>query len=183
MRRGFKSEAEQTAERIRSEMGLSSTDRLEGTALAKHVGAEVRSATELISIEKLNALEEAQTGCFSACTFQIGERHVIVYNPLAVPGRRQSDLAHEASHLILGHSVKQVQRIGDLSFFTCDPDEEQEANWLAGCLLLPRSLLLTAIRNRMDADDIAQKYEVSKQMALFRIRSTGVLRQFSPKSN
>ena len=163
-------------------MGLSAMDRLDGTALAEHVGAEVRSADELIAVSKLNALEAAQPGCFSACTFQIGDRHVIVFNPLAAPGRRQSDLAHEASHLILGHAVKQVQRIGELSFFTCDPDEEQEANWQAGCLLLPRSLLVLAVRRGMDANDIAQAYEVSTQMANYRIRTTGVLRQVVPKS-
>jgi hypothetical protein len=33
-----------------------------------------------------------------------------------------------------------IQQVGGLSFFTCDPDEEQEANWLAGCLLLARQL-------------------------------------------
>jgi Zn-dependent peptidase ImmA (M78 family) len=82
----------------------------------------------------------------------------------------------------LGHAVKQVQRIGELSFFTCDPDEEQEANWQAGCLLLPRSLLVLAVRRGMDANDIAQNYEVSTQMAQYRIRTTGVLRQVRPTS-
>src|SRR5207245_8775387 len=38
-----------------------------------------------------------------------------------------------------------------LSFFTCDPDEEQEANWLAGCLLLPRDLLVRSLRSGLDA--------------------------------
>jgi len=182
VKRGFKSRAEQTADDIRKVMGLGAMERLDGTALAEHVGAEVRSADELIALSKLEVLEATQPGCFSACTFEIGERHVIVFNPLAAPGRRQSDLAHEASHLILGHSVKQVQRIGELSFFTCDPDEEQEANWQAGCLLLPRSLLVLAIRKGMDADDIALAYEVSTQMANYRIRTTGVLRQAGPKS-
>jgi Zn-dependent peptidase ImmA (M78 family) len=163
-------------------MGLGVTDRLDGKALALHLGAEVRSASDLISISKLDELESAQPGCFSACTFQIGKRRIIVTNPLAAPGRRQSDLAHEASHLILGHAVKQIQRVGELSFFTCDPDEEQEANWQAGCLLLPRTLLVLAIRRGMDADTIARVHQVSSQMANYRIRATGVRRQSGPKS-
>jgi hypothetical protein len=55
-------------------------------------------------------------GCFSACTFTFGDRHVIVYSPLASPARRQSDVAHEAAHILLGHKVKEVQHIGGLSF-------------------------------------------------------------------
>jgi Zn-dependent peptidase ImmA (M78 family) len=158
-------------------MGLSQADPLDTTELAMHVGAEVRSADELTSIEKLEALEELQPGAFSACTFTLDERQVIVYSPLASRGRRQSDIAHEVAHLLLRHVVKEVKQVGGMSFFTCDPDEEQEANWLAGCLLLPRPLLLAAARRGLDARRIAEHYGVSEQMAAFRLRSTGVVRQ------
>jgi Zn-dependent peptidase ImmA (M78 family) len=73
--------------------------------------------------------------------------------------------------------MRSVQTIGGVSFFTCDADEEQEANWLAGCLLLPRPLLYQAARRGLDAVDIAETYSVSEQMAAFRLRTTGVTRQ------
>jgi Zn-dependent peptidase ImmA (M78 family) len=177
MRRGFKTEAERRAEAIRKQMGRRLTDRVDSIRIAEHVGAEVRRADELTSLAKLQALEELQPGAFSACTFSMGDRHVIVYSPLASPARRQSDVAHEASHILLGHKLKQVQHIGGLSLFTCDPEEEQEANWQAGCLLLPRSLVLTAAKRDLDAAAIAAKYGVSESMAVFRLRATGVLRQ------
>ena len=112
-----------------------------------------------------------------ACTFQVMGRSVIVYSPLASYGRTQSDLAHEVSHIILGHQVQTIQQLDGISFFTCDPDEEQEANWLAGCLLLPRKLLLQAVSRGLSARDIAKEYGVSSSMAEFRIRATGVSRQ------
>ncbi len=158
-------------------MGLSPTDKLDATRLATHLGASVRRADELTSMANLEQLEILQPGAFSACTFDLGQHHVIVYNPLSKPGRRQSDISHEASHLLLNHAVKEIETFGGQSFFTCDPDEEQEANWLAGCLLLPRELLLKAHYGGLDADSIAEKYEVSPQMATFRLRTTGVLRQ------
>jgi hypothetical protein len=102
------------------------------------------AADQLTAIAKLEALEEIQPGALSACTVTRGDRHVIVYSPLASPGRRQSDIAHEVAHLLLGHAVKEIQQVGGLCFFTCHPDEEQEANWLVGCLLLPRQLLCQA---------------------------------------
>lgn len=177
MRRGFKAEAERRSESVRSDLGLQTTDPLPLEKLAASLGAELRAADELIDISRLEAIEAKQPGAFSACTFEIGERRVIVCNPLATPGRRTSDVAHELSHLLLKHSVKDVQTVGELTFFGCDPDEEQEANWLAGCLLLPRSLLLAQISRGATAADLVDLYEVSLQMANYRIRATGVQQQ------
>ena len=179
MRRGFKAEAERLAEKVRTEMGKRPSDHLDAIDLATHIGATIRSASELTSLEKLQTLEEIQPGAFSACTFTIGDRHVIVYNPISSPGRTQSDIAHEVSHVMLGHDMKSVETIAGFTFFTCDADEEQEANWLGGCLLLPRRLLYLAARRGMGAADIADKYNVSEQMAGFRLRTTGVLRQLN----
>lgn len=181
MRRGFKAEAERIAARVRTAMGLKAADGLDAVSLAKHVGAEVRCADELTSLDKLTNLEQLQPGAFSACTFEIAERHVVVYSPLASLGRMQSDIAHEVAHILLKHEIKTVEEIGGLSFFTCDPDEEQEANWLAGCLLLPRPLLLSSARRRMEVSDIAAEFNVSEQMAAFRLRTTGVSRQLDAR--
>jgi Zn-dependent peptidase ImmA (M78 family) len=177
MRRGFKAEAEQIASDIRAQMGKRASDRLDALELADHLGAQVRRADELTALAKLETLEGLQPGAFSACTFTIGDQRVIVYSPLASPGRTQSDIAHEAAHIILKHAVSEVRTMGGITFFSCDPDEEQEANWLAGCLLLPRPLLVAATRRGMGAAAIAAAYNVSEQMATFRIRATGVSRQ------
>ncbi|MHB8465515.1 MAG: ImmA/IrrE family metallo-endopeptidase [Acidimicrobiales bacterium] len=177
MRRGFKAEAERLADGVRADMGKRPSDPMDAVELARHAGAEVRCADELTSTEKLQTLEELQPGAFSACTFSIGTRHIVVYSPLASPGRTQSDIAHEVAHILLKHAMKTVETIGGVSFFTCDADEEQEANWLAGCLLLPRRLLYLAARRGLDAAGIASAYNVSEQMAAFRLRTTGVLRQ------
>src|SRR5947209_20332042 len=109
MRRGFKSEAERTAEDIRAAMGKRAADPLDAIELAQHVGADVRRADELTSLEKLETLEEIQPGAFSACTFTVGDKHVIVYSPLASIGRTQSDISHEVAHIVLKHEMKSVQ--------------------------------------------------------------------------
>lgn len=177
MRRGFKAEAERLSDQVRSDLKLGTNDQLPLERLAAFLGAEIRSAGDLIDIQRLIEIDEKQPGAFSACTFDIGARHIIVWNPLASIGRRTSDIAHELSHLLLKHEVKDIQKIGDLTFFGCDADEEQEANWLAGCLLLPRRLLVSRLRAGASVDDIVERYEVSPQMANYRIRATGTLRQ------
>ena len=177
MRRGFKAHAERLAEVVRNEMGIQPSDGMDAAVLAIHAGARVQPADELVSLNKLVDLEALQSGAFSACTFYVGGRSIIIYNPLASGGRNQSDIAHEVAHILLGHDLQQVHRVETFAFFTCDPDEEQEANWLAGCLLLPRKLLLYSVRRGLDATDVARTYGVSVNMAEFRIRATGVLRQ------
>jgi Zn-dependent peptidase ImmA (M78 family) len=179
MRRGFKTEAERLATQVRTEMGLGAYKPMDVKALAHHVGAQLRTADELTSLTKLEELEALQPGAFSACTFDLGTRKVIVVSPLSTEERRRSDATHEASHLLLSHKVREVEQVGGLSFFTCDPDEEQEANWLAGCLLLPRDLLVRSLRTGLDAAAIAEANTVSLQMANFRIRATGVERQIA----
>lgn len=179
MRRGFKAEAERLAACVRKEIGRRPSEHVDAVELARHVGAEVRCADELTSLAKLEELETLQPGAFSACTFSLGKRHIVVYSPLATTGRTQSDIAHEVAHLLLEHPVKSVETIAGVSFFTCDADEEQEANWLAGCLLLPRPLLLQAARRGLNSVGIAEAFNVSEQMAAFRLRTTGVERQLA----
>lgn len=177
MRRGFKAEAERTSSAFRKRLGVGDLKPLPLDKAAAALSAELRDADTLVDIERLREIERIQPGAFSACTFDFGERHVIVVNPLSTPARTTSDVAHEFSHLLLKHSVKEVQSIGELTFFGCNPDEEQEANWLAGCLLLPRPLVVRELKGGLTAGQIAELYEVSPQMANFRIRATGAHRQ------
>ena len=178
LRRGFKSEAERIAKRVQAELGLSAADSVTPEALAKLLGIEVRAGDELISRQRFIELERIQPGAFFACTFRPAlDRVVVVYNPLPSPSRIRSDLAHELSHVLLGHELSRVEQLGDLTFLSCDTAQEEEAAWLSGCLLLPRTLLLAEVRKGADAKAIAEKCGVSERMAQYRIGVTGVLRQ------
>lgn len=158
------------------ELDLSPSARINVGKLAEHLGVVVRGADELVPLSELKRLDELQPGCFSAATIHLPNGKVIaVTNPLNESvARRDSDLAHELAHVILGHQPSQVDRVGDLTFFDCDPEQEEEANWLAGCLLLPRPLLLTAARQGLTAEQIAEENSVSIQMARFRLNTSGV---------
>lgn len=178
LRRGFKAEAERVAERLRSSIGLSARDPASPSQIAEQLGVEIRSADELIPAGHLRRLQQIQADAFSACTFRLpSSRVVIVYNPLHSPARVRSDLAHELAHLILNHETRSIESVGTFTFFTCDADQEDEANWLAGCLLLPRALLLAAAKRGWTSEVIAKRYEVSEAMARFRLNSSGVLIQ------
>jgi Zn-dependent peptidase ImmA (M78 family) len=102
---------------------------------------------------------------------------VIVFNPLRTIQRTQSDIAHELSHLVLGHQLDEVRIVAGVPFRTCRPDQEEEATNLGGTLLLPRPLLLRAARQGLGVEEIAEQYAVTVDMARFRFNKTGVSRQ------
>ena len=178
LRRGFKSEAERIAKRVRTELGMSAAQTVAPEVLATLLGIEVRAGDELIPRERFDELENIQPDSFSACTLRpSADRLVVVYNPLSSKSRQRSDIAHELAHALLDHDLSRVERLGDVTFLSCDPTQEEEAAWLSGCLLLPRALLLAEVRRGSGAKDIAKKCGVSERMAQYRLDVTGVVRQ------
>jgi Zn-dependent peptidase ImmA (M78 family) len=177
LRRGFKAEAERTATALREQLGLKPHDLIDITQLAKHLDVAVVSADELIDVGRLEEIERIQAFAFSACTFHIQGRNIIVTNPLRQPGRRVSDIAHELAHLILRHDLTEIRVVAGVPFRTCRADQEEEATALGGTILLPRPLLLKAARNGHDTATIARLYGVTDEMARYRYNTTGIGRQ------
>ncbi len=55
-----------------------------------------------------------------------------------------------------------------------DQDQEDEADWLGGTLLLPRPAMLAIRRTGLTDDGAMFEYQVSRQMLTWRFRMTGV---------
>ena len=182
LRRGFKAEAERIAQRLRVDAGVGRSVRLKLKPVAESLNVRIVSADELVPMETLHEIERIQAYSFSACTFEINERQVIVFNPIRSRPRRRSDIAHELAHIILKHELTEIQYLNDVPFRTCRPDQEQEATALGGTLLLPRSALLKEARNAATIDQVAKKFDVTKQMAQFRWNATGVERQVAAEA-
>lgn len=177
LRRGFKAEAERTAIALRAQLGLQPHERIDIADLAKHLDVSVVSASELIAIGRLEELERIQAFAFSACTFHIDGRNIIVTNPLRQRGRQSSDIAHELAHLILIHDLTEIRVVASMPFRTCRPDQEEEATALGGTILLPRPLLLKAAHAGQDVAAIARSCGVTEDMARYRYNTTGIGRQ------
>ena len=171
--RGFKAEAERRASALWAELELPITGPFDLQKAADSLGARIVMADALIPRRRLEQLEELQAYAFSACTFEVRDRPVIVLNPLRSEGRQHADCAHELSHIVLRHQMRVPERIGDLVFFTGNVDQEDEAGWMAGALLLPRQAVLRAAHAGMNAAAIAEFYQTTEEMARFRINATG----------
>lgn len=191
MRRGFKADAERHAAALREAIGCSDRETMPLPRLAVHLKVAVLAGDRVLgNSEPFRALHDEQSGAFSAATLHLPDgRTVVIYNPITFDGdhldphqakrdgRTRSNVAHEFSHLVLGHELREVKKIAGQAFLTCNPEQEEEANWLAGCLLLPRQLLLTAARADQSDSELAEAHQVTEEMVRFRMNTSGVRMQ------
>ncbi len=173
MKRGFKTEANQIAREVRTELSVSSTSRLDVSRLADHLDIpliplssfceEAPKATELF----LNGGE----GVFSGVTVFQGHRRTVVFNDAHSPGRQSNDIGHELAHGLLHHPP--TAAVDDRGCRLWDRDLEEEADWLSGALLIPEEAALSIVRRGLSLEQAAKIYGVSRRLIQFRINVTG----------
>ena len=180
MQRGFKSRCEEMSNSLRAEFGLREVDPLLPAQLASYLDVFIWQATELgLDEDDSRQLLEVDSDSWSAITVSAAGREAVITNPRHRAGRLSSDVMHELSHLLLGHDPTTLYIIGEegLALREFDQPKEQEADWLAGALLLPRGALFAIANGEAAYDTVQHTYGVSRQMLEFRLRVTGVQRQ------
>lgn len=177
MRYGFKAQAERISAGARQALNVSLFDPLDATRYASHVGVHI------LTVEELNLTEGAQRQLlevdptsWSGMTIRESGLVGLLVNPTHSPERQASTMMHELSHVVLKHAPVRVDvsSAGILLVSEYSADDEDEANWLSGALLLPRDALKQYRDNGWSSAAIISHFGVSKQMYDWRIRMTGV---------
>lgn len=182
--RGFKTRCEALSLQIRHRLGVGPGDVMEPEALAAYVGVTLWTLQELASLTASvrSRLEGEFSSEWSAVTIVAGSNPVIVFNSSHSRRRRASTLMHELAHILLDHMPGNMFfGAGGMALRTYDPAQESEADWLAGCLLLPREALLAARKVGDSDEELCERYCVSSDMLRFRINATGVDRQLGAR--
>jgi Zn-dependent peptidase ImmA (M78 family) len=178
MRRGFKSQAENISAELRDELELTLHEPLDCTELAEHLCIPVDPVTVLLdwgaSREAMARLLAPEMG-FSAMTQYRGSRCRIFYNPTHSATRTANSIAHELSHVILEHEPRRAIAADGTRIF--DPDQEDEAEWQAGALLVPREGALRWLSTGGSVTAGAKHFGVSVELFSWRANQTGVVRQ------
>ncbi len=181
MRRGFKSWCENTAAEYRLHLGLSGDAPLDPRVLARYLGVQVWTPRDVtgLSDKSIKQLTEIDPSSWSAVTIAENGQHLVILNSAHARTRQQNSLAHELAHLILNHRPARttVSEEGYLFSDRYDAEQEEEANWLAGALLLPREGLLDVYRRTRSSAVIASEFGVSAKLVDWRLRMTGILMQ------
>jgi len=112
-----------------------------------------------------------ESGAFSAVTVFSGSERMIVYNDAHSVGRQASDITHECSHGLLLHPP--APALDGVGCRNWDAVVEDEAQWLAGALLVTEEAALTVVRRGMTPVDGAGMLGVSEPMIQWRVNVTG----------
>lgn len=180
-RRGFKSQCERRSAEYRKQLGLHTTAPLSAELLAEHLNVTVWSTQDIaeLSANDMQVLNDELDDSWSALTMRVGTSNLVLFKPVTSSGRRNNVIMHELSHIILGHELAEACILDDGSLVpgNFNQDQENEADWLAGTLLLPRPALLAIQNRRMPKNDACEYYQVSGEMLTWRTRMTGVANQ------
>lgn len=178
MRRGFKTEAEAIALELRGEMDLGPHERIDCVELAAHLAIEVVPVTALIgagaTADDVNCMVSDEMG-FSAMTVYRRTKCKIFYNPFHPATRTANSVAHEISHVVLEHEPGPVLTAKGTRFW--NQTQEEEADWLAGAILVPREGALRVLASGGSMTDGADHFGVSAQLFGWRANHTGVVAQ------
>jgi Zn-dependent peptidase ImmA (M78 family) len=175
-RRGFKSEAEAIAREVRRELGLETMDRLDPLKLADHLDISVLCLTdlELAARKHVRYLRDRDSRAFSAVTVFCGYRRLIVHNDGHSPERQASNVTHELSHALLHHPP--TPALDDIGCRRWDQNVEDEAQFLAGVLLLPGDACIAMVFQKATIDEVAAHFSISSHMAHYRLNISGALK-------
>jgi Zn-dependent peptidase ImmA (M78 family) len=179
MRRGFKAEAERHAEAARADLSLGKNDPIDPWQFAEHLGVFVLNVENVGLEEKhANQLLNIDPGSWSGFTIKEGPNHFVLLNPKHPLTRQRNTMMHELSHIKLHHRAQRVEisesGSGLMLLSDYPADQEDEADWLAGALLLPRDALYSHRASGKSAQQIADFYGVSKELCNWRLRMTGI---------
>ena len=175
--RGFKTWSEKIACEVRDELDLAQIDPLSPEALAEYLEVRLWTPADLAGLStRASSILWAESDSWSAVTVTYNGLDAVVYNPGHAPSRRSSDIMHELAHLIAGHAPSTVilSQDGSVSLRSFNRQQEDEASWLSGCLLLPRPALVVIARSDLGVETACQKYGVSDDLLNYRLNVTGV---------
>jgi hypothetical protein len=173
-RRGFKAETERIAMELRDELEIGAHGRLDPIALAAHLHVPIMTLHDLVAVARDDVRHFLGRGrsTFSAVTIHVTRsRRLIITNPAHATTRQMNTVCHELGHIILDHQPEAPLNLqGGRAW---NGTQEREADWLAGCLLIPHEAAYAAARKGQTDEDVASVFGVSRLLATWRMRMTG----------
>jgi hypothetical protein len=174
VRRGFKEEAKRLALEVRVEIGLGPLDRLDPRDLASEYGIPVYTVTALAAARApvRSWIAGAGLPVFSAALVPVGTGMLIVDNDLHSAARRASSIAHEMAHVLCEHRFTAALITAE-GCRAASREDEAQADWLGGELLIPYTAAVAAARSGWSDQQVADTYGVSAARAAMRMNASG----------
>jgi Zn-dependent peptidase ImmA (M78 family) len=175
-RKGFtKTLAEDIALELRDELGLNLHQRLDPYALAAHLSIDILTVSDLVDAargDRDHLVAGKGRGIFSAATIFIDKyKRGIILNPGHAETRKGNSICHEIGHVVLEHPPTPLPSPGAPRSW--DPEQENQADYVAGALLIPRDAAHEAGKQGKTDEEVANQFGVSLALARMRMNKTG----------
>lgn len=167
----FKNRCEAIAVEQRRQLELRAYDPLPAERLLEHLNGIALLPNQFSKLPPASVAVLMKNNDWSAGIIM---RHplVIVYNPAHPPARHQSNLMHEFAHVLLDHPLIDFNPVTGLP--RRKAQYEDEANYLGGCLQIPRLGLQATVQRGYTQEQIAEHFGASVAMVRFRCNMTGI---------
>jgi Zn-dependent peptidase ImmA (M78 family) len=155
---------------------------LDPRLLAKHLGITIWTPAGIpgMSPKDVHHLTVMARESWSAATLRNAGDSLIIINSAHALTRQNNSLAHEIGHIVLKHEPAQMYVTDDglMMMSEYNLEHEEEADWFAGAVLLPRDALLDVSARGMSPRAAAGHFGVSLALYQMRRNRTGVDIQF-----
>ncbi|KUH83143.1 MULTISPECIES: ImmA/IrrE family metallo-endopeptidase [unclassified Mycobacterium] len=171
MRRGFKAEAKRLAIELRTEIGLNVHVPFDPYQFAEMYGIPVVRLSELEGEARDHFLRR-DGSAVSGALIPVGTGAVILENDAQPATRRRTTMCHELAHLILEHNFS-VSLSEDERKCGLGGEQEAEADWLSGEILVPYDGAFHLARSNATDEVAASRFDVSLAVARWRMNHSG----------
>lgn len=181
-----KPEMEEIASDFREDLGLSAGDNLDALSVSiSGVDVHAASSCDLIEEKCRSFLLGPGSGEWSAMSVprDLNEyTWAILRNDSHSVERQRVTYLEECWHIMLGHKLTKISRVGDAYGRTYDSSEEHDAYYLASACLLPETDVKTLVKSGKSAEEIASQFGTSPALAEYRIKRLGLWRNYQRRT-
>lgn len=170
---GFKAQANRIAIGLRRQMHIAAVAPVDLDCLADRLGLSIVPISKFSdwSPASVTQLVARDPGALSALLLRLGRRRLILVNDGHSRRRRNSSIAHEISHVLLAHAP--LQLFDSAGCRRLDQGMEDEANCLAGHILVPNEAAMEIVCSGLRPDTACNRYGVSQRMLDYRLNASG----------
>jgi len=177
-----KPEMEEMASRVRTDLGLDVGDKLNALSL-RIAGVDVFTPEGIESLDErsLNHLTKKGSDEWSAMSVPIdmeNNKWAVVRNDTHSKERQRVTYLEECWHILLGHKLTKIARIGTAYGRTYENSEEHDAYYLAAATLLPEKGVRNLVEKKLSSIEIGNQYGASPALVEYRIKRMGLWRVY-----
>ena len=173
-----KPEMEEMSQKLRKKLGLDDYDAFDALALKiRGIEVTVPNGVDGLGDRCLRHLTGDGANDWSAMSVPLSsteEKWVILRNDSHSSERQRVTYLEECWHILLGHKLTKVAKIGNAYGRTYESSEEHDAFYLAAASLLPEQAVRSAVEQGDSAEEIETRFGASPELIEYRIKRLGL---------